>query len=72
VHPRRIIGVIVAIGGFVLLVMGLRAADSVASWFSNMFTGNPTDRALWLTIGGIAVMLIGATIALLPVRAMRA
>jgi hypothetical protein len=65
-QPQRLIGLILLAGGIVLLVMGLRATDSFSSQFSKFFTGNPTDRAIWLTIGGIAGILVGATAMLIP------
>jgi hypothetical protein len=52
--------------GIVLLVMGIRALDSFGSQFSKFFTGSPTDRAVWLTIGGVAAILVGVTTALVP------
>ena len=54
--------------GVVLLVLGIRESDSFASDVSRFFTGNPTDRAVWLMIGGVAALLVGATSALLPSR----
>lgn len=38
--------------GVVLLVLGLIASDSVSSDFSRLFTGGPTDKTVWLLIGG--------------------
>ncbi len=46
--------------GVVLMVFGVRATDSVASSFSEFFTGNPTDRAMWLLLGGIVCLIVGA------------
>lgn len=66
---QRLIGVILLVVGIVLLVMGLRAIDSFSSQFSKFFTGSPTDRAIWLTIGGIAALLVGTAMAMLPSRA---
>lgn len=45
--------------GIILLVMGLNASDSLASGFSEFFTGSPTDKAIWLIIGGVAALIIG-------------
>lgn len=56
--------------GIVLLVMGLRATDSFSSQFSKFFTGNPTDRAIWLTIGGIVAIVAGGAMSALPIRGM--
>lgn len=67
-QPQRLIGIILLVVGVVLLVMGLRAIDSFSSQFSKFFTGSPTDRAIWLTIGGIAALLVGSATAILPSR----
>lgn len=68
-QPQRIIGAFLIVVGVVLLVMGIRAADSFGSQFKEFFTGSPTDRAVWLTIGGVVAILAGATAAILPSRA---
>lgn len=38
--------------GVVMLVLGVIASDSISSDFSRLFTGEPTDKAIWLLIGG--------------------
>lgn len=45
--------------GIVLLVMGLNASDSFASEVSEFFTNSPTDKAIWLVIGGVAALVVG-------------
>ena len=45
--------------GVVLLVLGVIASDSIASDFSRLFTGQPTDKALWLLLGGGVAILGG-------------
>lgn len=45
--------------GVILLSYGLISADSLASRFSNFFAGHPTDRTVWLCLGGAAALLIG-------------
>jgi hypothetical protein len=47
------------IGGIILIIYGLNASDSVGSSFSRMFTGSPTDKTIWLLIGGIVAAAIG-------------
>ena len=71
-QTQRLIGVILIVGGVVLLIMGIRAADSFGSQLSKFFTGSATDRAIWLTLGGVAAIIAGATAALLPARTARA
>jgi ABC-type transport system involved in cytochrome bd biosynthesis fused ATPase/permease subunit len=48
--------------GVVLFVLGIAASESVASSFSKFFTGEPTDRAIWLMLGGVVALAIGATL----------
>lgn len=67
--PQRLIGIVLIAVGIVLLVMGIRATDSFSSQFSKFFTGSPTDRAVWLTIGGVAAIVAGVTAGALPARA---
>ncbi len=49
---NRIASLALVILGVVLLAMGWDAYRSVSSDVSRLFTGAPTDRALWLLIGG--------------------
>ena len=47
------------IGGVILIGCGITASDSTASGFSRFFTGNPTDKTMWLLIGGIVAAVAG-------------
>jgi hypothetical protein len=47
------------VGGIILLVYGFSASDSTASGFSRFFTGNPTDKTMWLLIGGTVAAIAG-------------
>ena len=47
------------IGGIVLIVVGINATNSFSSDVSRFFTGSPTDKAVWMLIGGIAAGIIG-------------
>jgi uncharacterized protein DUF3185 len=67
---RRIIGLALVGVGVVLLVWGFSAADSFASDVSRFFTGSPTDRAIWLTIAGVAAIVAGGVAAALPTKAL--
>ncbi len=53
------LGLILVAVGVVLLVLGITASESIGSSFSRFFTGQPTDRAIWFLIGGIACMALG-------------
>jgi len=46
--------------GVVLLVFGISAADSLGSDISRFFSGSPTDEAIWMLIGGVALCIVGA------------
>ncbi|HKB89783.1 MAG TPA: DUF3185 family protein [Opitutaceae bacterium] len=46
--------------GIVLIVYGINASNSVGSDFSRLFTGSPTDKTIWLLIGGIVLAAVGA------------
>lgn len=43
----------------ILVVFGLNAYHSASSDVSRFFTGAPTDKALWLLVGGAAAGVIG-------------
>jgi hypothetical protein len=53
------VSLVLLVGGIVLIIYGLSASDSVGSGFSRLFTGTPTDRTIWLLLGGIAASVIG-------------
>jgi len=46
-------------GGIVLIVVGINATNSFSSDVSRFFTGSPTDKAVWMLIGGIAAGVLG-------------
>lgn len=50
---------VLLVAGAILLVFGLNAYHSASSDVSRFFTGAPTDRALWLLIGGLAAGIFG-------------
>lgn len=56
------VGLIIALIGVVLFIMGVAASESVASSFSKFFTGEPSDRSIWLMLSGIAVIIVGGAI----------
>lgn len=49
---NRIASLALLVLGVVLLAMGWDAYRSVGSDVSRVFTGAPTDRAVWLLVGG--------------------
>jgi hypothetical protein len=55
----RILSLALLVAGIVMLVLGLIESDSVASDFSRLFTGEPTDKAVWLLVGGGLSLIAG-------------
>jgi hypothetical protein len=49
---NRLASLALLVLGIVLLACGWDAYHSLGSGVSRLFTGAPTDRALWLLIGG--------------------
>lgn len=49
------------VGGIILIVYGIGASNSLGSDLSRFFTGSPTDKTIWLLLGGIVATAIGAT-----------
>lgn len=45
--------------GIVLLIWGVSATESFSSDVSRFFTGSPTNKAVWLLVGGIVATIIG-------------
>lgn len=58
---NRIISLVFLIAGIILIAYGVSASDSVSSGFSRLFTGAPTDKTIWLMIGGGAAVIMGAS-----------
>jgi hypothetical protein len=56
---NKAISLALLVGGIVLIIYGISANDSTASGFSRFFTGNPTDKTMWLLIGGIVAVVAG-------------
>ena len=46
-------------GGIVLVIYGVAASKSFSSDVSRFFTGSPTDKTMWLLVGGIVAIIIG-------------
>jgi hypothetical protein len=60
----NIIGLAVFALGVVLLIFGFNASQSFNSDVSRFFTGNPTDKSMWLITGGAIAVIAGMVMAL--------
>lgn len=56
---NRSVYLILLVVGVVLLVLGFVESDSINSSFSRLFTGEPTDKAIWLLLSGGVATLVG-------------
>ena len=56
---NNIIGLAVFALGVALLIFGFNEAHSFSSDVSRTFTGNPTDRSMWLIVGGAVAVIVG-------------
>lgn len=57
---NKTIGLVLLGVGVVLIIFGLSASESLGSEVSRFFTGTPTDKSMWLLIGGVAAIAFGA------------
>ncbi|HEX5399480.1 MAG TPA: DUF3185 family protein [Verrucomicrobiae bacterium] len=61
---NKIISLVLLIGGVVLMIFGINAINSFGSDVSRFFTGSPTDKAIWMLLGGIAAVVAGLVLTL--------
>ena len=52
--------------GILLIVFGVMSADSLGSEFSEFFTGSPSEKSIWLLIGGVGALVVGLVMARRP------
>jgi hypothetical protein len=65
---NKLLSVALLVGGVVLIILGVQATESFSSDVSRFFTGSPTDKAIWMLIGGIVAALAGLTMTLRGAR----
>jgi hypothetical protein len=53
------ISVALLVIGILSIIWGISVSESFSSDVSRLFTGSPTDKAVWLLIGGVVVALVG-------------
>jgi hypothetical protein len=58
---HKLVSLVLLVGGIILIITGVAAADSLGSNISRFFTGSPTDKTIWMLIGGIAAAAVGAS-----------
>ena len=55
----KLVSLALLAGGIVLIIFGINATNSFSSDVSRFFSGSPTDKAVWMLIGGIIAAVIG-------------
>jgi uncharacterized membrane protein YqhA len=61
---NRLVSLALLVGGVVLVILGVNAMNSFSSDVSRFFTGSPTDKAVWMLIGGLVAAVVGLAMAL--------
>ena len=56
---NRVVSLVILAAGIVLVVFGVAATKSFTSDISRFFTGSPTDKAIWMLLGGIVAIIVG-------------
>lgn len=57
---NTLVSLALLIAGIVLIIYGVNASESIGSDFSRLFTGSPTDKTIWLLVGGLVLAALGA------------
>jgi len=57
---KNVIGIALLVAGIILLVWGYNMSAALDSRVSRVFTGSPTDKAMWTMIGGAVLAAAGA------------
>jgi hypothetical protein len=65
---NKALGIALLVGGIVLTIFGINASDSFSSDVSRFFTGNPTDKAIWMLIAGVVSAVVGFFLTLRSAR----
>lgn len=61
---NKLIPIVLLVGGVVLVIFGIQAMDSFSSDVSRFFTGSPTNKAVWMLLGGAAAAALGLVMTL--------
>ena len=57
---KNVVGIALLVAGIILLVWGYNMSGAFDSKVSRVFTGSPTDKAMWTMIGGAVLAVAGA------------
>ena len=57
---NKILSIALLAGGIILIVYGVNSSNSVGSSVTRAVTGSPTDKSIWLLVGGVLAAVLGA------------
>ena len=57
---NKALALVLLTGGIVLLMYGFIEYDSTSSDISRFFTDSPTDKSIWMILGGTVATVLGA------------
>ena len=55
---NRAVSLALLAGGILLIIFGIMASTSFTSDISRFFTGSPTDKAIWMLVGGVVASVV--------------
>jgi len=56
---KKAVSLALLAGGVLLVIFGVSASKSFSSDVSRFFTGSPTDKAIWMLVVGVVLVIIG-------------
>ena len=56
---NRVVSLAILAGGVLLTIYGAAASNSFSSDISRFFAGSPSDKAIWMLVGGVVAIIIG-------------
>jgi LPXTG-motif cell wall-anchored protein len=62
------VGMALLVVGVVLIIFGMQASASLSSRLSELFTGAPSDRTIWLLLAGVVAAILGLGLLLIGRR----
>jgi hypothetical protein len=63
---NKALGLALLAVGIALIIYGVDASNSASSSISRTFNGTPTNKTLWLLLGGIASAICGVVLTFVP------
>ncbi len=61
---NRALGIALLVIGVGLIIFGINATQSLSSDFSRFFTGTPTEKSIWMLLGGVAAAVVGLVLSM--------